>query len=342
MKRVRIGIIGAGRIANVMAGAYEKVSEAELAAVADVVPRVAQDFAVKFGISAVFEDYAKLLAKEDVDAVVICAPTFLHEEMAIAAAKAGKHIFCQKPMALTVESCESITAAAEKADVLLQTGFMLRFTPPFVDVKQAITGGEIGDLIAIRSSVFGWEPSADWFYDPKKGGGVLIDTIIHTLDLFRWYAGEVETLFASGGAYVLEGARRHGTPDNIMCSFRFRSGAMGDLYGSWTTGFGDKTLEVYGTHGSIFVDLVGKQGGHIFIRKRNNERSRPEGWNNLGILWKFGYLAEAQHFINTVLGKASPEATGQDAIEAQRLAVLAGQSIRTGELVRVGEPRGKQ
>src|SRR3982074_3224078 len=127
MKRVRIGIIGAGRIANVMAGAHSKVSEGARAAGADVVPRVAQDFAVKFGISAVFEDYAKLLAKEEVDAVAVCAPTLLHEEMAIAAAKAGKHIFCQKPMALTVESCESITAAAEKADVLLQTGFMAPF-----------------------------------------------------------------------------------------------------------------------------------------------------------------------------------------------------------------------
>jgi myo-inositol 2-dehydrogenase / D-chiro-inositol 1-dehydrogenase len=341
MNRVRIGIIGAGRIANVMANAYQSVPEAELTAVADVIRVVAESFAKKFNIPAVFEDYNDLLSSGIVDAVVICAPTFLHEEVAIASAKAGKHIFCQKPMALTVEACEAITAAAEQAGVKLQTGFMLRFTPPFTDVKVAISSGEIGNLIAIRSSVFGWEPSADWFYDPAKGGGILIDTIIHTLDLFRWYAGEVETLFASGGAFILEGAKRHGTPDNIMCSFRFRNGAMGDLYGSWTTGFGDKTLEVYGTNGSIFVDLVGKQAGHIFIRKRTTESSRPEGWSNLGILWRFGYLAEAQHFVNTVLGKAEPQATGWDAIEAQRLAIIADQSIRSGELAHIPAQRRK-
>jgi myo-inositol 2-dehydrogenase/D-chiro-inositol 1-dehydrogenase len=341
MNRVRIGIIGAGRIGNVMANAYQSVPEAELVAVADVVRPVAETFAKKFDISAVFESYADLLKSGNVDAVVVCAPTFLHEEISIAAAKAGKHIFCQKPMALTVEACEAITAAAEEAKVTLQTGFMLRFTPPFADVKEAISSGEIGTLIALRSSVFGWEPSADWFYDPAKGGGVLIDTIIHTLDLFRWYAGEVETLFASGGAYVLEGAKRHGTPDNIMCSLRFRNGAMGDLYGSWTTGFGDKTLEVYGTNGSVFVDLVGKQGGHIFIRKHMPGYSRPQGWSNLGILWKYGYLGEAHHFIKSVLGKVEPQATGRDAIEAQRLAILADQSIRTGELARIPLPGGQ-
>ncbi|HET9374652.1 MAG TPA: Gfo/Idh/MocA family oxidoreductase [Chthoniobacterales bacterium] len=341
MNRVRIGIIGAGRIGNVMANAYQSVPEAELVAVADVVRPVAETFAKKFDVSAVFESHADLLKSGNVDAVVICAPTFLHEEISIAAAKAGKHIFCQKPMALTVEACEAITAAAEEAKVTLQTGFMLRFTPPFADVKEAISSGEIGTLIALRSSVFGWEPSADWFYDPAKGGGVLIDTIIHTLDLFRWYAGEVETLFASGGAYVLEGAKRHGTPDNIMCSLRFRNGAMGDLYGSWTTGFGDKTLEVYGTNGSVFVDLVGKQGGHIFIRKHMAGSSRPEGWSNLGILWKYGYLGEANHFIKSVLGKVEPQATGRDAIEAQRLAILADHSIRTGEVARIPSPGGQ-
>ena len=140
---------------------------------------------------------------------------------------------------------------------------------------------------------------------------------------------------------MLEGAKRFGTPDNIMCTMRFRSGAMGDIFGSWTTGFGDKTLEVYGTHGSILVDLVGKQGGSIHLKKRSSGGTRPEGWSNLGILWKYGYQGEAEHFVNTILGKAEPQATGRDAIEAQRLAILADQSIRTGQLVRV-EREGRE
>jgi predicted dehydrogenase len=116
---------------------------------------------------------------------------------------------------------------------------------------------------------------------------------------------------------------------------------MGDIFGIWTTGFGHKTLEVYRAQGSIHVDLVGKQGGHIHIKKSSSGGGRPEGWSNLGLLWKYGYQGEAEHFVNTVMDKAQPQATGRDAIEAQRLAVLAGQSIGTGDVVRV-EREGKE
>ena len=134
MEKIGIGIIGAGRISHVMSPAYAKLGQARLAAVADVVPGAAEKLAGKFDIPLTFERYEELLARPEVDAVLICTPTFLHEEIAIAAAKARKHIFCQKPMALTVEACEAIDRAARDAGVVLQAGFMVRFTPPFADV----------------------------------------------------------------------------------------------------------------------------------------------------------------------------------------------------------------
>jgi myo-inositol 2-dehydrogenase/D-chiro-inositol 1-dehydrogenase len=329
MEEVRIGIIGAGRIAQIMSAAYSQIRECRLLAVNDVIRKAAERLAARFNIPTIYDDYRELLACQEVDAVLVCVPTQLHEEVTLAAAQAGKHIFCQKPMALTVEQCERMTEAAESNGVVLQVGFMLRFTPPFGEVKQRLDGGEIGTLIAIRSAVFGWEPTDEWFYDPARGGGVLIDTIIHTFDLYRWYAGEVRTIFAMGDAFVLEGARKYQTPDNVMCSFRFKNGAMGELYGTWTSGYGDKTLELYGTGGSIFVDLLNKQGGQLFIKSPLNDRSSPQGWSNLGIMWKYGYLAEAKQFISCVLGDAPPLATGRDGIEAQKLALLASQSIRS-------------
>jgi myo-inositol 2-dehydrogenase/D-chiro-inositol 1-dehydrogenase len=340
---VRIGIVGAGRIADVMAAAYADLEAAELSAVADINPIAAERFADKYDIKRQFQDYNELLALADLDAVLICLPTFLHREASIAACRARKHIFCQKPLGLTVDDCEAIGAAVAAAHVILQVGFMIRFTPPFREVKEILLSGEIGELIALRSSVFGWEPSDEWFYDPARGGGVLIDTIIHTFDLFRWYGGEVTTLFASGRAYVLPGAKKYGTPDNIMCSLRFESGAMGDIYGSWTSGYGDKTLEVYGTNGSVLVDLVGKQGGHVFVKRGSTAKGRVSGWHNLGLLWKFGYQREARHFVDTIRGRCPAEATIDDAIAAQRLAVLADECIRTGELVHIpkNEGRGK-
>jgi myo-inositol 2-dehydrogenase / D-chiro-inositol 1-dehydrogenase len=335
MEQVRIGVIGAGRIAHIMSNAYREVTEAKLVAVADIVRAASERLAARSEIPVIHENYLDLLASDGVDAVLVCVPTHLHEEVVLAAAQAGKHIFCQKPMALTVEQCVRMTEAAKAKDLILQVGFMLRFTPPFVEVKESIESGEIGDLIAIRSAVFGWLPNDEWFYDPQRGGGVLIDTIIHSFDLFHWYAGDVDTIFACGGAYVLDGAKKYNTPDNVMCSFRFKNKAIGSLYGTWTSGYGDKTLEVYGTNGSIFIDLMTKQGGKIFIKSRLSEQSRPNGWSNLGVLWRYGYQGEAKQFVSCILGRSPPRATGRDAIEAQKLAILADRSIRTGELVRV-------
>ncbi|QHW32745.1 Gfo/Idh/MocA family oxidoreductase [Paenibacillus rhizovicinus] len=337
MNQVRIGIIGAGRISHVMSTAHAQVPESKLHGVFDVVRASAEKLASKFNIPNVYDSYQDMLASDEIDAVLVCTPTFLHEQIVIDAANAGKHVFCQKPMALTLEQCERMNAAALENNIILQVGFMIRYTPPFVEVKERLDAGEIGDIIAIRSAVFGWEPSAEWFYDPDQGGGILIDTIIHTFDLYRWYAGEVTSIYADGGAYVFEGARKFGTADNIMCALKFENGAMGSIYGSWSSGYGDKTLEIYGTKGSFFIDLMEAQGGRAFIKKdREAEAPNPaEGWNNLGVLWKFGYQQEARQFTYSVLGKVPPQATGTDAVAAQRLALLADESIRTSKVVHI-------
>lgn len=335
MEKVRIGVIGAGRIAHVMCAAYEDIAQAEIVAVMDVVPESATALADRFGAKRTYSTTEDLLADREVDAVLVCAPTQLHAEIVVKAAAAGKHIFCQKPMALSVADCDLMNEAVAAAGVVMQIGFMLRFTPPFGEAKKRIEQGEIGDLIGITGSLFGWVPSADWFYDPKRGGGVLIDTMSHQFDLFRWYGGDFETVYASGGAYVLDGAREYGTPDNVMASFRFQNGAMGNLYGSWTSGYGDLTVQVFGTEGSIFIDLMDKQGGQIYSTGRG--AAPATGWNNLGILWKYGYEGEAKQFVKSVLGQVAPSPTGLDARETMRMLFLADRSIRTGERIIVAD-----
>lgn len=335
MEQVRLGVIGAGRIAHVMCDAYADIPQARLVAVTDVNRASAEAVKAKYGMDTVHATHEELLADSKVDAVVICSPTPTHAAMTIMAAEAGKQIFCQKPMALTLEDCDAMLAAVKKAGVTLQIGFMLRFTPPFGEAKKWIEDGEIGDVIGMTSNLFGWVPSADWFYDPKVGGGVLIDTMAHTFDLFRWYNGEFASVYASGGAYVLDGAKRFGTPDNVMAHIRFKNGTMGNLYGSWTSGYGDLTVQVFGTDGTISIDLMDKQGGSFYIRNRRGENARPQGWSNMGILWKYGYQGEARHFIQTLLGNAEPMPTGWDGREAIRALLLADRSIRSGEIERL-------
>src|ERR1700733_7879303 len=154
MEEVRIGIIGAGRIANIMSAAYSQIRECRLLAVNDVVRSAAERLATKFKIPIIHDDYRGFLSSAEVDAFLICVPTHLHEEITLAAAQAGKHIFCQKPMALTVEQCQRMTQAAEAGGIVLQVGFMLRFTPPFGEIKQRLDNQEIGQLIAIRWAGF--------------------------------------------------------------------------------------------------------------------------------------------------------------------------------------------
>ena len=190
-KQVGIGIIGAGRIAHVHAEAYKTVTGGRLVAVAESDPARLASFSGVYGLTP-YAGYRDLLEDPMVDAVVIAAPNWLHTEMALQAAAHGKHIFCQKPLALTVGETDAIVANTKRAGVILQVGFMLRFTPPMQEVKKLISSGGLGDLIALRAAVFGWEPSADWFYDKSKGGGVILDTMIHFADLLIWLVGPCE------------------------------------------------------------------------------------------------------------------------------------------------------
>ena len=113
---------------------------------------------------------------------------------------------------------------------------MLRFTPPLPDLQKRIASGELGDAIAARAAVFGWEPSNDWFYDPKHGGGVILDTLVHFGDLVLWLFGPAAQVYTQGGAYVLDGARRYNSPDNATVTVTHTSGVVSSMYVSWTTG----------------------------------------------------------------------------------------------------------
>src|SRR5207245_1815271 len=151
----------------------------------------ADELARDFGLEVV-ADYGEMLAREDIDAVLIATPNWLHAEMTREALAAGKHVFCQKPMALTIDEADRVVEAAKASAGVLQFGFMLRFTPPFPEIKRMIESGAIGEVIATRAAVFGWEPSADWFYDKAMGGGVILDTMIRFADLVWAYSYNAE------------------------------------------------------------------------------------------------------------------------------------------------------
>ena len=181
----------------------------------------------------------------------------------------------------------------------------------------------------VRSPVFGWEPSNDWFYDPAQGGGVILDTLVHFGDLVLWLFGPAEHVHTEGGPYKLEGAKRHGSPDNAVVTVRHVSGAVSSMYVTWTAGHGNFRLDVYGTEGAATVDFVKAQALET--------HSIADGWDYPDLLWSYGYGGEQQYFVDRILGRedGTKAATAAEARDALALMLAAQQSLderRTVEL----------
>jgi myo-inositol 2-dehydrogenase/D-chiro-inositol 1-dehydrogenase len=329
MSRINVALVGAGRIARVHAAAYRQVGLADLIACTDPNQEAAQALARDFDLKVV-PDLDELLADDGIDAVLIASPNALHPDQAIAALRAGKHVFCQKPIALTLADADRVVAAARESDRILQFGFMLRFTPPIPQLRKRISEGELGEMIAARAAVFGWEPSNDWFYDPAQGGGVILDTLVHFADLVLWLFGPAERVHTEGGAYVLEGSRRYRSPDNATVTVRHESGVVSSMYVSWTAGHGNFTVEAYGSGGSAAVDLVQAQTMRTFTKP--GVKDDPTGWGFPDLVWDYGYQGEQQHFAERIAGLVdnSQAATPQQARDALALVLAAQRSLDEG------------
>ncbi len=331
---VRVGVIGAGRIARTHAEAYKSVARGALVACTDVIPQAAQAFGAENGLK-VFASAEELLNSPEIDAVIIATPNGLHADQTIAALRAGKHIFCQKPIAMTMNEAGAVIKEAQQyKGQILQYGFMLRFTPPMTTVYQRLKSGELGSPIVSRSAIFGWEPSAKWFYDPKQGGGVILDTMVHFADLLLWMFGPVDYIHSDGGPYVLEGAKEYGSADNAMITVKHKSGVISHQYVTWTAGHGNFTFEVYGSLGETSVDLVRSQASAAFIKP---QAAGSGGWKFPDLVWKYGYGGEQQHFVDRILGlPVDPQAAadvyaGRDAL---KLVLDAQLALDTKEIVR--------
>jgi myo-inositol 2-dehydrogenase/D-chiro-inositol 1-dehydrogenase len=330
---VGVGIIGSGRIARTHASAYKSVARGTLIGCTDVIPEAAKTFAAENCIK-VYDSTAAMLADPDIGAVIIATPNGLHADQTIAALRAGKHVFCQKPVAMTIEEADRVVAEAElHKGQILQYGFMLRFTPPLAEMRKRLTSGGLGKPIVSRSAIFGWEPSAPWFYDPKQGGGVILDTMVHFADLVIWLFGPVEYVHADGGPYVLQGAKDFGSADNAMVTIKHTSGVISHQYVTWTAGHGNFTFEIYGSEGEMSVDLVRSQVSAAF---RKPGVGNTNGWEFPDLVWKYGYGGEQQHFVDRIQGLAVDAEAAADVYAgraALMLVLAAQQALDTRQIV---------
>ena len=329
---VRFCLIGAGRAGYIHAvNLASRLKSAELVAVCDANEEAALRTASELNVGQTYADYREAVARPDIDAVVIVTPTFLHSAIAIAAAENGKHVFLEKPMAITVDECRAINAAAAKAGVALQIGFMRRFDQGFLRAKEIIDSGDLGRVMIIKSTGRGPGLPPPWIYDIAKSNGILAEVNSHDFDAIRWMVGsDIARVYAEAANFKCADAQEEWPQfyDNAVVNLRFRDGAIGVVDGTCPAHYGyDARVEILGEKGMLRVGHVDDGGVSHVTLEGNVVSSAVKSWRTL---FKDAYLAEMEHFIECVRTSATPRVNGHDGLKAVEAVVASNQSLISG------------
>jgi len=326
---IGIGIIGAGRAGMIHARNFARlVPRSRLVAISDPVDAACAAAKEELGEVTSCADYRELLGNRAVNGVVIAAPTAMHREIAVAAAQSGKHIFCEKPMAMNTSECDSMIAAAAKAGVVLQIGFMRRFDEDFQAAYERIKAGEIGDVVLVKSCTHGPTYPKPWMFDLRQSNGPLAEVCSHDIDTLRWFTGgEFTEVYAIADNYRTPGARATHPDfyDQVLLSARFSNGAQGSITGGQGVQYAyDSRVEVLGSHG--LISIGGLNAGNTIVCTREKELRTPAvaSWSNL---YRDAYLAEDIEFVSAIREERPPRVTGQDGRAAVAVVNAGNRSI---------------
>ena len=321
---MRIGIIGAGTMGHIHAAALRQIADVKIVAVgARDITEPMGALMTELGCESL-PSAAAVCAHPDVDAVVVAVPTDAHAEVVIDAARAGKHIFCEKPLARTLEQGEAMLAAVAEAGVKFAVGHVVRYFPEYAAAHAMVQRGELGTPGVARTTRGAGFPqvAGNWYADLERSGGVVLDMMIHDFDWLRWTFGPVERLHAHGLAYQGRAGK-----DAAMAVVRFRSGALSYVEGSWSYPSGFRTtLEVSGSAGLIRTTSSGATPLTFELT--------PTGQAGVAVptggLHEDPYLLQLRDVVGWFQGGSPPRSSGTDALEALRLALATLESIRTG------------
>jgi myo-inositol 2-dehydrogenase/D-chiro-inositol 1-dehydrogenase len=344
LKKVRVGIIGCGMISPFQVEAWAHLENAKLVAFADCVKERAQALALKYG-GDVYTDYTKMLDSEEIDAVSILLPTFMHSEATIRASEKGKHVICTKPMARTVSECDAMIESCRKADVKLAIDYQHRFLTPVSYARNFIKAGRLGKIFMYRARYGHGGPSfhAEWYWDQERvGGGCINDFGVHHIDLSRWLVGAVKSVYAETGTLVNKG--KTVAEDNAVLVLRFENDAIGVIDLSWSQRGGmDRRQEIYGTDGTIFIGsplvdssiLVFSEGG-LAEGIYSEKRELSKGWAAPSI-FKFSdpFYESIKNFVACILNDETPIITGEEGKRTQEVVEASYKSVQTGRRVLV-------
>jgi len=332
---LNVGVIGCGRIGRIHAeNLATRVPGARLAAIADVAANAAKEAAEQFHVAKTSGEYRELLTDPTLDAVAICSSTDTHSRIIQAAAAAGKHIFCEKPIDYDLSRIHAALAAVDKAGVKLQIGFNRRFDPSFAKVRELVASGAVGQPHVIRiTSRDPGPPPLDYI---KVSGGIFLDMTIHDFDMVRFLSGsEAEEIYAVGDALVDPAIREVGDVDTAIVTMRLKNGALATIDNSRKAIYGyDQRVEVFGSKGSasagnrtpdehVLTDASGVHGAkplHFFLER-----------------YAESYVIEMRAFVESVLKNQTPPVAGMDGLQPVIMGLAATRSLREGRPVKLDE-----
>src|SRR6266576_1837914 len=348
--RVKVGIIGSQFQAGIHAASLQIMPhEAEVVAIASPTPGNAAAVAKRFRIPRVFTDYREMLRERDIEMVTIAAPNSLHAEMTRDIAAAGKHIVCEKPLAMTIAEGEAMIAAAKRHSVLLMYGEELFFTPKYLKAKEMADAGAFGKVYLIKQSEKHFGPHSAWFWDVNRsGGGALMDLGCHGIAFCYWLLGRspIKSVYCQMGTYV------HGdktkAEDDSLCILEFANGAVGLVENSGARRGGmDDRIEDFGEDGCTYANMhmgnalpTYSEPGYGYAAEK---APSTQGWTYpvFEELWNYGLPQELDHFARCVRGKDTLRSTGEDGRLVQAVLLAGYQSAGTGRKVELPfRPKG--
>ena len=341
---VRIGLIGSGFVSNFYMLGLRDVADWEVPVVASPNAEHARRFAEKWHIPESTTDVDGVIARGDLDLIVLGVPNYVHKELAIQCARAGKHVVCTKPLARNRHEAKEMLDAVRAAGVLHGYAETEVFSPAVMKAREFIERGAIGDVLTVRSREAHAGPHEPWFWRKElAGGGALLDMGCHCIEAARYFIGKenpvVEVIAWGDRLYHHE---RTDAEDNAVLMMRFEGGQLGLAELSWIARGGlDLRNEIYGTEGTIFTDVTRETPIKVFSRPGAGyivEKGEAEtGWlfPPVDEAWIYGYREEMRHFIECVANNQMPRETFEDGYIVNCILDAAYRSMETKRWERV-------
>lgn len=338
-----IGLIGAGTAGCLRAECFQRLPRVELRAVADNDQDRLSYLADRYDVPSRHIDWHELISRDDILVVHIATPNHLHAEMAIASARAGKHVICEKPLCLNLEEADLMIDTCHRGDVKLCYAGHLCFAPKLVLAKQQADAGAIGEIYSVTVIEKCGGPTSTWTRDKAQtGGGALIDTACHAIDVCRWVMDKqpVTSVYAQLNTHLC--GNETGLEDDTIIIMEFEQGKTALVESGWTLeGSIQSRAEILGTEGVIHAELVGGIGLRRFSEKEISRGNEEWPFSGYEWIWERGYPQEIAHFIECIREDVDPRECGEDGRAVLEIILAGYHSVTTGQKVKLPfRPKG--